>query len=86
MRLEIKIEIGIRACELETSKPNASGYLGDIITSLETILKVLRGGGEPLESRHRRASGLFRIISEDAELLASPLGKQLVDLANEYSD
>lgn len=84
MKLEAKIEKAIQACKLAELEPGASGYLPDVIASLEAMLEVVRSGGEPLKKRRRRTGGLFWIVSDDEDLLTSPLGEQLVDLMNEY--
>jgi len=81
---EKQISEALAACEAAKAKPEASGYLPDVIESLHEMARIVSRGGESMGKRRRRTAGLFRIVSDDVRLLNSNLGERLVDLMNDY--
>jgi hypothetical protein len=81
--LSDRIEKTIAACKAMQRK-GGSGFLPEVIQSLEAMEKALDSGGEASEKRRRRVGGLFRIVSDDAGLRESPLGDELSRIMKTY--
>lgn len=82
--LKKEISETLAACKAASGRPGASGYLPDVVESLHEMAKVVEEGGESSAKRRRRTGGLFRIVSDDVNLLNSKLGERIVDLMNDY--
>ena len=82
--LEKRIHESIAACQKADGVKSASGYLPDVISHLETMADLVKKGGEPVQKAERRVGAFFRILSEDPNLLRSPLGAKLIDVMTSY--
>jgi len=82
--LQERIEEALAACRIGREKRDASGYLPDVIRALDAMAGVVKTGGESFEQGRRRTASLYRVVSDDVDLLRSPLGRKLVGVMNEY--
>jgi len=82
--LQERITETLAACRIERGKQDASGYLPDVIRALDAMAGVVKKGGESFEQGRRRTASLYRVVSDDVDLLRSPLGRKLVGVMNEY--